>query len=190
MEKATSLREIGLDVTPRVANFAFLWLTAKMWRPPPGKILLHPRKNCSRSFGKSLRSKHPIYGKMDTPTLLHVPLEDAKSGPKKEDGARGADDDGTAGTDPSVTGEETPTRMHRLDRSVLWNMCNWFRPFCPIHYDFVVAAGAILLLERKSARLDPRAGDPISMRDSKRRLFSITRTCLQARQMASEATGF
>ena len=52
----------------------------KCGEPQTGNLLY--RRECSLSSEKSRRGEHSICGKMDTPTLLNVPLD--------SDGARGA----------------------------------------------------------------------------------------------------
>ena len=75
MEKSKSPREIALDGIPQVATF---WLLAEgpKCREPHGGNLLYPRK-FPLSFVKSRRDRHPICGKMDTQTLLNLPLHSA-----------------------------------------------------------------------------------------------------------------
>ena len=73
MEKPKSLRQIALDVFPRLANLGPLAEGPKC-REPLRKKLHYPRK-CLLSFEKFLRTRHPICGKMDTPTPLDVPLD-------------------------------------------------------------------------------------------------------------------
>ena len=75
-QKAKSIRESTLDVTPQMANFGFLAEGPECRDPEWGNLLYYPSK-CSLSFEKKSPGgrRRPISGKMDTLTLLTVPPE-------------------------------------------------------------------------------------------------------------------
>ena len=73
-ERQKSLSNRVRRVPPLLVNLGLLAEGLKSREVHSRGYLLCPRK-CSPSFGRFLRNRHPIRGKMDTPTLLNAPLD-------------------------------------------------------------------------------------------------------------------